>query len=205
MQLLDRPESGGNPKPEKPLLGGGGWWVRGKETRAGFFAGRILFVIVGTMFVIMTLTSVFMLWVSWNEPYLAPSITDESLHVNKIYLQYEGETVFHELAQGNTPASLLDSEITQIPLNKTFKIIFTPKQLDIPEKYRIYVKESGQGPVGGLDLKSKYLKETVDGTFYTLTASPLKGSWTPGKYEIEMPDSGMFGGKWYAYFTILNN
>lgn len=215
MQVISKPGSGGNaPKPpkkdrtdqanqpEQPLMGGGGWWVRGRETKIGFFAGRFAFVVVGAMVIIMTLISVFMLWVSFNEPYLQPSVVDETLHQNKTYLQFEGESIYHELALGNQPADIIADEVTQIPKNKAFKIIFTPKQLDIPENYRIYLKENSKEPEGGLTRQSKYLKGTIDGNFYTMTVTSTNGSWTPGKYEIEMPDSGMFGGKWYAYFTI---
>ena len=205
MEVMDKP---GAPQPPKkgqvgqPLVGGGGWWVRGRETKVVFFAGRFAFVVVGTMFTVMVIISFFMLWVSFNEPYLQPSVVDDTLHQNKTYLQFEGENFYHELALGNQPADIVADEVTQIPKGKSFKIIFTPKQLDIPENYRIYLKDNGQGPDGGFTRQSKYLKGTVDGNFYTMTVTPTNGVWTPGRYEIEMPDSGMFGGKWYAYFTI---
>src|SRR5690349_21490903 len=119
MEVINKPEA---PKPEKkghppqggqPLVGGKGWWVRGKETKIGFFAGRFAFVTVGAMLVVMTLISIFMLWVSLNEPYLQPNIVDDSLHVNKIYLQIEGESAYHELAIGNQPVDLVPQEVTQ--------------------------------------------------------------------------------------------
>jgi len=206
MKVLDRPEEPSraktSPAPGDPLMGGGGWWVRGKESKLGFFAGRFAFVIVGTMLAVATLISFFMLWVSWNEPYLQPNILDDTLHVGKIYLQYDGETVYHELAMGNQPIDLTNAEVTQIPVNRNFKIIFTPKQLDIPEKYQIYLKEGSKEPEGGLTRQSKYLKGTVDGNYYSLTVAPVAGKWSSGRYEVVLPDSGMFGGKWFAYFVV---
>jgi hypothetical protein len=216
MQVLKKPETEGKenspkiakksiqPQPGQPLVGGGGWWVRGKETKAGFFAGRAAFVIVGAMLVVMTLISVFMLWVSLNEPYLQPSVVDETLHQNKVYLQFEGESFYHELAEGDQPANIVPEEVTQIPADKAFKIIFTPKQLDIPENYKIYLKETGKEPGDGLIRQAKLLKDTADGNIYSLTVTPANGTWAAGRYEIEMPDSGMFGGKWYAYFTVAD-
>lgn len=196
-----------SPSPEKgfsrseSLMGGGGWWVKGKETPLGFFAGRFAFVIVGSMVIIMTLISCFMLWVSTNEPYLQPSITDETLHVNKVYLQFDGSTTFQELAMGNQPADIIDAEVLQVSPSKPFKVIFTPKQLDIPERYQVKLRETGQEPAGVFSRQPKFLKETIDGSFYSLTLTP-NAPLPAGKYEIEFPDSGMFGGKWFAYFTI---
>lgn len=204
MEVLNRPEAGDEKprKPEQTQSNADGWWVRGKETKIGFFAGRFAFVIVGTMLIVAVIISVFMLWVSWNEPYLQPFITDDALHVNKIYIQMDGEGTYRELAMGNQPIELNQAEITQIPVGKSFKIIFTPKQLDVPERYKIYLKQTAQEPDGGLIRQSKYLKQTVDGTYYTLTVTPTEGKWVSGQYTIEIPDSSMFGGKWFAYFTV---
>ncbi len=191
------------PQPGDPLFGGGGWWVRGKETKVGFLAGRFAFIAVGTMLIIATLISFFMLWVSLNEPYLQPNVIDDTLHVNKVYLQIDGENGYRELAIGNQPITLDPIEITQLSSGKAFKIIFTPKQLDVPEHYRIYNKATGEELAGGLTRQSSYLKNTVDGNFYTLTTTATNSTdWKSGRYEIELPDAGMFGGKLYAYFII---
>ncbi len=203
MQVLNRPpteDDGNRPPPSrrsKGLLYG-----PGRENRVGFFAGRFAFVIVGTMFVVMVLFSILMLWVGMNEPYLQPFVENDQLYQDKIYLQVEGESTFRELIVVTQPGDYDQREITHLPAGKSFKVIFTPKQLEVPENYFITFID---GPNknheidGGYTRQTKYLKEPK---FYTLTVNPTNGLWPDGKYGIDAPSGGMFGGRYYAYFTV---
>ena len=198
MQVLDRPTQDEEPpRPRKK-----GLLYGGKENRVGFFAGRFAFVVVGTMFVVMVVFSVFMLWVSMNSDYLQPFVPNDALYQDKIYLQVEGETTYRELIMVTEPGTYDQHEITHLPVGKSFKVIFTPKQLEVPEHYYITFLD---GPnkdheiEGGYTRQARYQKEDK---FYNLTVSPAQNSWPAGQYVIDAPSGGMFGGRNYAYFTV---
>ena len=202
MQVLDKPESGEGGNPPPPRRSKGLFYGPGRENRVGFFAGRFAFVIVGTMFVVMVLFSIFMLWVSMEEPYLQPYVENDQLYQDNIYLQVDGESTFRQVVIVTEPGNYDQQEITQIPAGKGFKVIFTPKQLEIPENYFITFLDGpnkGKEPEGGYTRQTKYL---TDQKFYTLTVNPTSGPWPAGKYEIDAPSGSMFGGRNYAYFTV---
>lgn len=208
MEVLNRPElddqdeqpsaNATRPAPGKGLL------YRGKESKLGFFAGRFAFVMVGTMFTVMVLFSGFMIWVGVNEPYLQPYVVNDKLFQDKIYLQVDGEANYRELIMVTQPGQYDQREITQLPLGASFKIVFTPKQLEVPENYFVTFLDGpnmNQQIEGGYERQTKFLREQ---RFYTLTVTPTNGAWPEGRYVIDAPSGGMFGGRYYAYFTIGN-
>ncbi len=207
MQVIDKPKTGGDGQPENgPLTASAprkkGLIYGGKENRIGFFAGRFAFVVVTSMFLIMVLFSGFMLWVSMNSDYLQPFVPNDALYQDKIYLQVDGESTYRELIVVTQPGDYDQHEITHLPVGKGFKIIFTPKQLEVPENYFVSFLN---GPnmnheiEGGYTRQARYIKADK---FYSLTVSPANGSWPEGQYVIDAPSGGMFGGRYYAYFTV---
>lgn len=179
-----------------------GWLYRGKENRLGFFAGRFAFVMVGTMFTVMVLFSFFMLWVGMNEPYLQPFVMNDALYQDKIYLQVDGETTYRELIVVTQPGLYDQREITHLPVGKGFKVIFTPKQLEVPENFFITFLE---GPKQNREIEAGYTRQAKllrEQKFYSLTVYPTDNTWPEGKYVIDCPSGGMFGGRYYAYFTV---
>ncbi len=201
MQVMEKPkpeeDSNPPPQPSKGLLYG-----KGRENKIGYFAGRFAFVVVGTMFVVMVLFSFLMLWVSMNEPLLTPYVNNDKLYQDKIFLQVDGETSYRELVIVTQPGDYDQREITQIPAGKTFTVIFSPKQLEVPENYFINFLDGpnkNQEPAGGFTRQAKFLKERG---FYSLTVVPTPGVWPEGRYVIDAPSGGMFGGRFYAYFTV---
>lgn len=205
MQVIDPPQTGqgdGRPDPPPPQKKHG-LLYGGRETKIGFFAGRAAFVLVGTMFVVMTIFSLIMLFVGVNEPYLQPFVMNDKLYQDKIYLQVDGETTYRELIIVTEPGEYDQKEITQLPAGKGFKVIFTTKQLEVPENYFINFLDGPNmnHPIeGGYTRQSLYLK---DDKFYSLTVTPANGkAWPSGKYSIDAPTGGMFGGRNYAYFTV---
>lgn len=183
--------------PKRGLLYGG------RETKIGYFAGRFAFVMVGTMFTVMVLFSFFMTWVGVNEPYLQPYVVNDKLYQDKIYLEVEGETTYRELIVVTQPGIYDQREITQIPAGKSFKVIFTPKQLEIPENFYITYQDdptsANKEVEGGYTRQAKFLREEK---FYSLTINPVNNTWPNGQYGIDSPSGGMFGGRYYAYFTV---
>jgi hypothetical protein len=202
MQVIDPPKTGqgdGRPDPPKKKRG---LLYGGRENKVGFFAGRFAFVMVGTMFTVMVLFSLLMLFVGLNEPYLQPFVVNDKLYQDKIYLLVDGETTYRELVIVTQPGDYDQKEITQLPSGKAFKVIFTTKQLEIPENYFITFQDGPnkhQAIEGGYTRQSLFLK---DDKFYSLTVTPANGTWPDGKYEIDSPSGGMFGGRYYAYFTV---
>lgn len=180
-------------------------WGTGRESTVGFFAGRFIFVVVGTLFLVMVLFSFFMTWVAANEPYLQPYVLNDKLYQDKIYLQVEGEATYREIIIATQPGNYDQKEITQLPTGSKFRVIFTPKQLEIPESYYITFLEGdkkNREVDGGYTRKAQLIR---DGNFYALTIEPQNGVWPDGKYSIDAPSGGMFGGRYYAYFTVGNS
>jgi hypothetical protein len=207
MQVIDSPKTGqgdGKGKPPDQKQKKHGLLYGGKETKIGFFAGRIAFVIVGAMFGAMLFFTVIMLLVSINEPYLTPYVENDKLYQDKIYLKVDGEPNYRELILVTEPGDYDQKEITQLPYGTSFQVIFTTKQLEIPENYFISFLDGPQKdqPIeGGYTRQSKYL--AGDDKFYSLTVTPANNKpWPSGKYVIDAPTGGMFGGRNYAYFTV---
>ncbi len=214
MEVLNKPELGeGEGQPESHGITASntsvskpkkkGLLYGGRENKVGFIAGRAAFVLVGTMFLVMVLFSFLMLFVSINEPYLQPFVVNDKLYQDKIYLQVDGEATYRELIVVTQPGDYDQREITQLPAGKGFKIIFTTKQLEVPEYYYVtYLNgpQKSREVEGGYTRQSKYLR---DDKFYTLTVSPNSGAWPVGQYSIDAPSGGMFGGRYYAYFTVV--
>jgi hypothetical protein len=204
MQVIDAPKTGqgdGRPDPIPPKKKHG-LLYGGRENKIGFIAGRFAFVMVGTMFGVMILFSLIMVVVGLNEPYLQPFVVNDKLYQDKIYLLVDGETTYREVIIVTQPGDYDQKEITQLPAGKAFKVIFTTKQLEIPENYYIsYLSgpKKNQQIEGGYTRQTQYLKE---GKFYSLTVTPAVGGWPDGKYVIDAPTGGMFGGRNYAYFTV---
>ena len=204
MQVIDPPKTGqGDGRPDPPPQKKHGLLYGGRETKIGFFAGRLAFVLVGAMLGVMVLFSLIMLFVGVNEPYLQPYVMNDKLYQDKIYLKVDGETTYRELIIATQPGEYDQQEITQLPSGKAFKVIFATKQLEVPENYFVTFLD---GPnknrqiEGGYTRQSQYLKEDK---FYSLTLTPANGSaWPDGKYSIDAPTGGMFGGRNYAYFTV---
>ena len=121
----------------------------------------------------------------------------------KIYLQVEGENTYRELILVNEPGDYDQHEITHLPVGKSFKIIFTPKQLEVPENYYITFLN---GPNQNHEVEGGYVRQAhynKEDKFYSLTVSlPQATSWPAGEYAIDAPSGGMFGGRNYAYFTV---
>ncbi|HEX2913932.1 MAG TPA: hypothetical protein VH186_24220 [Chloroflexia bacterium] len=204
MEVLNKPES--QSESEQPQPGAArkrrGLLYGGRESKLGFFAGRFAFVVVGTMFVVMVIFSLFMLWVTMNEPYLQPYVINDKLYQDKVYLQVDGESTYRELIIATQPGDYDQKEITQIPYGKSFKVIFTPKQLEVPENYYITFQSGpnqNQEIATGYTRQAKYLR---DSGFYSLEVYPREGAWPEGQYVIDAPSGGMFGGRNYAYFTV---
>ena len=208
MQVIDPPKTGqgdGKDKPTPPtppkkhgLLYGG------KETKLGFFAGRIAFVIVGAMLGAMLFFTIIMLLVSINEPYLTPYVDNDKLYQDKIYINLDSEPTYREVIIATEPGNYDQQEITQIPYGTPFQVIFTTKQLEIPENYFITFLDGpnkDQQIEGGYTRQARYL--AGDDKFYSLTVTPANNKpWPSGKYSIDAPTGGMFGGRNYAYFTV---
>lgn len=187
---------------KKPVENKGFFWGTGYEGKVGFFAGRIIFIIVGTLFLVMVIFSFFMTWVATNEPYLQPFVVNDKLYQDKIYLQVEGENTYREIIIATEPGVYDQKEITQLPSGAKFKIIFTPKNLEIPESYFVNFAE---GPLKNKEIEAGYIRQARylrDEKFYSITITPQNGNWPDGRYVIDAPSGGMFGGRYYAYFTI---
>ncbi len=208
MQVIDPPKPGqGDSKgsPASPDKKKHGLLYGGKETKLGFFAGRIAFVIVGTMLGAMLFFTIIMLLVSINEPYLSPYVENDKLYQDKIYIKVDGEATYRELVIVTEPGDYDQKEITQLPYGQSFQVIFTTKQLEIPENYFISFldgPQKNQAIDGGYTRQSKYLPGDQN-KFYSLTVTPANNKpWPSGKYVIDAPTGGMFGGRNYAYFTV---
>ena len=208
MEVIDPPKTGQGDDKNKPAPPAPpkkhGLLYGGKETKVGFFLGRFAFVIVGAMFGAMLFFTVIMLLVSINEPYLTPYVENDKLYQDKIYIKVDGETNYRELILVTEPGNYDQQEITQLPYGKSFQVIFTTKQLEIPENYFITFLDGpnkDQQIDGGYTRQSKYL--AGDDKFYSLTVTPANNKpWPSGKYVIDAPTGGMFGGRNYAYFTV---
>jgi hypothetical protein len=185
------------PRKNKGLL-----WGTGRENVVGFLVGRFVFVVVGTMFIVMVLFTIFMTVVAVNEPYLTPYVENDKLYQDKIYLQVEGETTYREIIIAMQPGNYDQREITQLPSGTKFKVIFTPKNLEDLSSYFITFTSGdnkGKEPDGGLVKQDRFMSKDK---FYSITIEPKSGKWEDGRYEIDAPSGGMFGGRYYAYFTI---
>jgi hypothetical protein len=170
----------------------------------GVFFQKFGFVATSTMFVVMVFFTAIMTWVAWNEPHLSPNVVDDQLHQDTVYIKFDDENVYHELARTTESANLDPSEVTQIGNDRSFKIMVTAKRLTLPDDYRVSL--IGQGPndtnlpYADLDRQVTVPKGT---DFQLLTIFPPSGSWKPGRYELNFPDAAnMFGGQFFAYFTV---
>jgi|GEM_PF-2058550 len=179
-----------------------------KKSLPALILGRAVFVIVGAMFIIMCIFSVLELIVTSNQPYLVPNVVDQSLHQDAAYLQIEGENYFREIVViRDRPADPEDREVTQIPVGKNFRLIFTPKLASAPEEYRLVYRD---GPAAGdnktlesqLERKANHDKE---GSFDVITVTAKDGKWPAGRFLITWPDAGMFGGTLFAYLNVTDS
>ncbi len=208
MEVLNKPETPGTPPPDNRKPGKVKQeFPRPKKPLWALILGRAAFVIVGTMFVTMTIFSVLTLIITANEPYLAPNIVDDQLHQDKIYIQIDGENFYRELVViRDQPADPEDREVTQIPAGKAFRIIFTPKQASAPEEYQIHYRDSAK------TIENKTLEQGLErrasrnreGDFDVIYVDAINNKWQTTRYLIQAPDSGMFGGTLFAYFTIYD-
>lgn len=182
-------------------------WPRPKWSKRARFFMSAAFVLVTTMFVVMCILSALSLVVVSNQPYLAANIQDDVLHQDKVYIQFEGETFYRELIViRDRIADPEDREVTQIPVGQKFKLIFTPKQLDIPENYKIIyrdiTKDNDNVTLG--TLFDRKVGRDKEGGFDTLTVFTKNGTLSAGKYVLDFPDGGMFGGQLYAFFNVYD-
>lgn len=175
-----------------------------KRVLVGVFFQKFGFISVGTMFVVMVFFTGIMTWVAWNEPHLNPSVVDNVLHQDTVYIKFDDENIYHELARTTESAQLDPSEVMQIPTDRPFEILVTAKRLTLPEDYHVSIL--GQGP-NNTNLAYTELDKRVTipkGTdFQLLTIFPPSGPWKPGRYELNFPDAAnMFGGQFFAYLTV---
>jgi len=171
----------------------------------GVFFQKFGFVATGTMFVVMVFFTAIMTWVAWNEPHLAPSVVDPILHQDTVYLKFDDEDIYHELARTTETAQLDPAEVTQISIDRPFKIMVTGKRLTLPDDYHVTLLGQGLNNtpllVGDLDRTVSVPKGE---NFQLMTIFPTSGIWKPGRYELNFPDAAnMFGGQFFAYFTVI--
>jgi hypothetical protein len=196
---------GGQGDDNKPKKGFG----RPKRSLGWLIAGRVAFVICGAMLIVMVIGTFVSIYFLTAAPYLVPNVTDVKLRQDKIYLKFDDEDIFHELALVKDQPVVLDQrEITQIPPNRNFTLIFTPKNINLPEGYKAYLTEGEKAGVAlTADLEMFERRDTKnkgEESFNIIAIRPLPGKqWVTGKYEVVMPLPGMFASaRYYAYFTI---
>jgi hypothetical protein len=221
MEVINRPDTSNTP-PMPPFDdndGNGGQGDGSNEPKKGFhhpkkklgwlIAGRAAFVICGAMFVIMIIGTFISIYIITAAPYLAPNVPDTKLRQDKIYIKFDDEDFYHELAIiKDQPVDLDPVEVTQIPQNRNFTLIFTPKQLANPEEYNARFKSgvrSGEIFTNNLEVfEIRQTKNKGEESFNIVAIRPLPGKqWSIGRYELSMPSPGMFAaGKFFAYVTV---
>jgi hypothetical protein len=215
MEVIHKPDieqpdssSGGNPPPNNDRLN------TGRKDKPPFRRGSrtvvilrsVAFVMCGAMFIIAMLFTALTLFVTSNQPYLAPNVQDEILHQDKVYIKFDDENFYRDLVIIRSKiADPEDREVTQITQGRPFKLIFTPKQSDVPENYRIFYREPGREAENtALEQQlERRIGRDREGSFDVVTLSIKDGKWPTGKFLIFFQEGGMYGGTLYAYFSVV--
>ncbi|NWJ45910.1 MAG: hypothetical protein HXX08_08530 [Chloroflexi bacterium] len=206
----DSNEAGFNPPPNSDEDRGDNHDNRpnrpyGKMSKTALSLRRVAFVLCGAMFGVAFLFTIFTVIVTSTQPELTPNLPDASLHQDELYIKFDDEDFYRSLVVIRDQIADPDpQEVTQIDVGRSFKLVFTPKQMDIPENYRIVYRDQNMTAENAalesnLDRKAG---RNVEGGFDTLTISPHNGKWPVGRFLILYEDGGMFGGRLFAYFTV---